>query len=43
MDEATKKVSLEKLAHMRKQISTPEWYTDEAVDKYYDGVSRLTG
>lgn len=39
MDEHTKKVSLEKLKSMRKQILIPDWFSNEAIDKYYRGVS----
>lgn len=41
MDDPTKKVSLEKLKSMRKQILTPDWFSNEAIDKYYDDVSIL--
>lgn len=41
MDEPTKKVSLEKLKSMRKQLLIPDWFSNEAIDKYYDGVSTL--
>lgn len=39
MDETTKKASLEKLAYMRMQVLTPDWYSNKAIDKYYNGVS----
>lgn len=39
MDEPTKKVSLEKLDSMREQILIPEWYSNEAIDKYYNGLT----
>lgn len=41
MDESTKKVSLEKLKTMRKQLLIPDWFNNEAIDKYYNGVSTL--
>ncbi|XP_024875528.1 endothelin-converting enzyme 2-like [Temnothorax curvispinosus] len=39
MDEPTKKASLEKLNSMRKQILLPNWFSNEAIDKYYDGLA----
>ena len=41
MDETTKKVSLEKLAYMQMQSLVPDWYSNEAIDKYYNDVSQL--
>ncbi|KMQ96994.1 neutral endopeptidase [Lasius niger] len=39
MDETTKKASLEKLAYMRMQVLTPDWYSNKAIDKYYNGLT----
>ncbi|XP_067204111.1 neprilysin-1-like [Linepithema humile] len=39
MDQPTKKASLEKLALMRKQVLTPDWYSNKAIDKYYNGLT----
>ncbi|XP_011876235.1 PREDICTED: endothelin-converting enzyme 1-like [Vollenhovia emeryi] len=39
MDEPTKKVSLEKLQTMKKQLLIPDWFNNEAIDKYYDGLT----
>lgn len=39
MDDATKKVSLEKLEYMRRQVLTPDWYSNKAIDNYYHGLS----
>ncbi|XP_072755626.1 endothelin-converting enzyme 1-like [Anoplolepis gracilipes] len=39
MDETTKKASLEKLAYMKMQVLTPNWYSNEAIDKYYNGLT----
>ncbi|XP_020296562.1 neprilysin-like [Pseudomyrmex gracilis] len=35
MDESTRKASLEKLANMRREVIKPDWYSDEAIDRYY--------
>ncbi|XP_070152530.1 endothelin-converting enzyme 1-like [Polyergus mexicanus] len=39
MDEATTKASLEKLSYMRMQVLTPDWYSNKAIDKYYNGLT----
>ncbi|XP_024875527.1 endothelin-converting enzyme homolog [Temnothorax curvispinosus] len=39
MDEPTKEASLEKLKSMGKQILLPNWFSNEAIDKYYNGLA----
>lgn len=41
MDGQTRRMSLEKLANMKQEFIKPDWYSDEAIDRYYEGVSTL--
>lgn len=41
MDEPTKETALKKLAFMEQEFIEPSWYSDEAINRYYEGVSTL--
>ncbi|XP_020299310.1 endothelin-converting enzyme 2-like, partial [Pseudomyrmex gracilis] len=42
MDEPTKKTYLERLMYMKHEFIMPEWYNDEAIDRYYENISVST-
>ncbi|XP_020296570.1 neprilysin-like [Pseudomyrmex gracilis] len=43
MDEPTRVASLEKLAHMNYAFFKPDWYSDEAIDRYYENLNVSMG
>ncbi|XP_020278779.1 neprilysin-like [Pseudomyrmex gracilis] len=43
MDEPTRVASLEKLEYMRHEFFKPDWYSDEAIDGYYEDLNITMG
>lgn len=41
MDESTRVTYLKELINMRHEFIRPEWYSDEAIDRYYKNVGTL--
>ncbi|XP_020292784.1 endothelin-converting enzyme 1-like [Pseudomyrmex gracilis] len=42
MDEPIRETYLERLTYMKHEFIMPEWYNDEAIDRYYENVSIST-
>ncbi|XP_020295093.1 membrane metallo-endopeptidase-like 1 isoform X3 [Pseudomyrmex gracilis] len=39
MDEPTKEAAVEKLTSMKHEFFKPDWYSDEAIDRYYEDLN----
>ncbi|XP_020296278.1 membrane metallo-endopeptidase-like 1 [Pseudomyrmex gracilis] len=42
MDEPTKEAAVEKLTYMKHEFFWPDWYSDEAIDRYYEDLNIST-